>query len=135
MPNFIRITPCLNVQDLDAAVRFFVEVLGFHAWVHSDYYAYVQRETAAVRLHRANPLPPGVAPPVTHDFEFYIDVQDVAAVVAELTPRLLAANRPAGQGPVDQTWGMREFWVAGPEGGTIVFGQEVVSRPVLQPKK
>ena len=34
-------------------VRFFVEVLGFHAWVHAWDYAYVQREGAAVRIGKA----------------------------------------------------------------------------------
>ena len=42
MGNFIRITPFMHVEDVDRAVRFFVEVLGFKSWVHvGGSYAYV----------------------------------------------------------------------------------------------
>ena len=47
--QFIRITPFIHVPDIDAAVRFF-ESLGFTAYFKFDDYAYVQRESAGVRL-------------------------------------------------------------------------------------
>jgi catechol 2,3-dioxygenase-like lactoylglutathione lyase family enzyme len=52
MPNFIRITPFMHVPVVSAAVAFFTDTLGFKAHVHSPDYAYVQRETAAIRIRR-----------------------------------------------------------------------------------
>ena len=126
MTNFIQITPFLNARDMDGAVRFFVEILGFQAHVHSADFSYVQRETAAVRIMKASPDTPEEKYEVgSRTFLMYIDVRDVAAVVAEVRPKLLAAGMSGGQGPKDQTWGQREFWVPVPEGGLILFGQKI----------
>jgi catechol 2,3-dioxygenase-like lactoylglutathione lyase family enzyme len=54
MGKFIRITPFMHVDDVAAAVRFFVDILGFKAWIEASGYAYVQREVAAVRILKAS---------------------------------------------------------------------------------
>lgn len=82
----------------------------FNAWVHARDYAYVQRE-AAVRIGKASEGAEERHEAGPRTFLMYVDVQDVAAVVAEVRPRLLAAGMAGGDGPVDQTWGQREFWV------------------------
>jgi len=134
MGNFIRITPFMHVQDVDAAVRFFVDVLGFKAWIHvSGSYAYVQREVAAVRIMRASLSPGEEVPPGNRRFMYYIDVEDVAAVVAEVRPRLEAAGLPPGHGPVDQTYGQREFMVVAPDGNLVVFGESIFEMPLTKP--
>jgi catechol 2,3-dioxygenase-like lactoylglutathione lyase family enzyme len=124
--NFLQITPCLSARDVDGMVRFFVEVLGFKAWVHQWDYAYVQREAAAVRIGKASEGPEERHEAGPRAFLMYIDVRDVDAVVEEIRPRLLAAGMAAGHGPKDQSWGQREFWVEVPEGGLVLFGQEIV---------
>jgi catechol 2,3-dioxygenase-like lactoylglutathione lyase family enzyme len=96
--NFIRITPYLTVADVDAAVRFFVDILGFKAWVHRWDFAYVQREAAAVRIGKASDGPEERHEVGPRAFLFYIDVRDVAAVVEEVRPKLLAAGMAGGQG-------------------------------------
>ena len=114
------------MKDLARAVRFFVDVLGFHAWVDTESYAYLDRDGASVRLSQLSPdcadeqLEYG-----PRAWLFYVDVRDVGALLAEIRPKLLAAGRPPGEGPVDQTWGKREWWAPGPEGGFIVFGEEI----------
>jgi catechol 2,3-dioxygenase-like lactoylglutathione lyase family enzyme len=35
-------------------------------------------------------------------------------------------NSPVHQGPLDQTWGMREFYVTDPDGNTMRFGREIL---------
>ncbi len=35
------------------------------------------------------------------------------------------AASPVHQGPVDQTWGKREFYVTDPDGNTLRFGQVI----------
>jgi catechol 2,3-dioxygenase-like lactoylglutathione lyase family enzyme len=133
MANFMQITPYLSLNDVDAGVRFFVEVLGFTAMVHDQSFAYVQREGAAVRIIKGSPDTPeerfDVGP---RAFLMYIDVRDVDAVEEEVRPKLLAAGRAGGSGPKDQTWGQREFWVPVPEGGLIIFGQEIVRTDLVQ---
>jgi len=54
-------------------------------------------------------------------------VRDLDAVVADVRPKLLAAGMAAGDGPKDQRWGQREWWVPVPEGGLIIFGQELAA--------
>ena len=34
-------------------------------------------------------------------------------------------NSPVHQGPIDQTWGMREFYVDDPNGNTLRFGMPI----------
>lgn len=34
-------------------------------------------------------------------------------------------NSPVHQGPVDQTWGMREFYVTDPNGNTLRYGRPI----------
>lgn len=122
--NFIQSTPFLHVRDLDAAVGFFEGVLGFRAHVRMTDYAYVHRETVGVRIMAH--ADPADAPRLPRRFTYYIDVRDVDALFAELKPKL--DTLPAGDvhGPVNQSYGQREFMVLGPDGGVIVFGQALV---------
>jgi catechol 2,3-dioxygenase-like lactoylglutathione lyase family enzyme len=125
MSNFIQITPFMNVDDVDEAVRFFVEGLGFEALLHRPgEFAYVQRETAAVRILKASDAPGEHPGPGTRSVRYYIDVKDVDAVVAEIKPKLEAVW-PGRRlhGPVDQKHGMREFMIEAPDGDLVVFGQ------------
>jgi len=88
MGKFIRITPFMHVEDVDRAVRFFVEVLGFKAWIHVRDYAYVQRETAGVRILQASQAPGEEQRPGNRAFRYYIDVEDVDELYAELKPKI-----------------------------------------------
>jgi catechol 2,3-dioxygenase-like lactoylglutathione lyase family enzyme len=133
MENLTQITPYLCFNDVDAAVRFFVEVLGFKSWVHGPDYAYVQRESAAIRIGMASPDTPEEMHTVgERAFLAYIDVRDVDAVVADIRPKLMAGGMndglAGGLGPKDQSWGQREFWVPVPEGGLIIFGQQIAAK-------
>ena len=48
--NLLQVTPWLLATDVAAMSRFFVEVLGFQAWIQDEYYAYVSRDEVAVRI-------------------------------------------------------------------------------------
>jgi catechol 2,3-dioxygenase-like lactoylglutathione lyase family enzyme len=129
MPNFIRITPFMHVPDVSAAVAFFTDTLGFRAFIHFPDYAYVQRETAAIRIMRASTCPGEEPGPGTHAFRYYIDVHDVNALYAELKPNLDALPTGSVHGPIDQTYGQREFMVLAPDGDLVVFGQTLYRMP------
>ena len=124
MSNFIQITPFMHVEDLEKALAFFNEILGFETlWRMADY-AYVHRETAGFRIseHKA----PDAAPSGTRRFAYYIDVQDVDALYAELKPKLDTLPKEDVHGPADKWYWQRELLVLAPDGNLIAFGQKIV---------
>jgi len=123
MANLFRITPFMHVPDIDEAISFFVDRLGFALRFRSADYAYVQREAAAFRLLQ-NRGDDG-APPGNRRFCYYIDVADVDALHAELQPRLTGLNDGDVHGPVDQMYGQRELMIVAPDGNLLVFGQDI----------
>ncbi len=67
MSNFIQVTPFMHVDDLEGAVSFFTDTLGFEVRFRLDNYAYVHRETTGFRIleqHGPDGAPPetGVSP-------------------------------------------------------------------------
>ena len=124
MANFICITPCMVVNDVERAVGFFVELLGFKAQIAGATYAYVQRDGVAIRILKASDAPGETPGPGTRSFRYYIDVRDVDAVAEEVKPKLEARWAGRVHGPVTQPYGQREFMIEGPDGDLVVFGQE-----------
>lgn len=120
--QFIRITPFIHVPDIAAAVTFF-ESLGFTTYFRFEDYAYVQRETAGVRLlqnHGDDGAPPG-----NRRFAYYIDVEDIDALYQELKPVLDAMPKGDVHGPADKPYNQRELCVLAPDGNLLVFGQTI----------
>ena len=125
MSNFVQITPFMYVDDLDRAVTFFTDILGFEALVHARDYAYVHRETAGIRI--LQPHGTDTAQPGTRRFAYYIDVHDVDALYAELKPKLDTLPERDVYGPVDQGYGQRELLVLAPDGNLIAFGHAIAN--------
>jgi catechol 2,3-dioxygenase-like lactoylglutathione lyase family enzyme len=126
MSNFIQITPFMHVDDLEKAVAFFIDVLGFRALNHAGDYAYLHRETAGIRILR-NSGTDG-APPGNRRFAYYVDVRDVDALYAELKPKLDTLPKGDVHGPADKPYGQRELLVLAPDGNLIAFGQAIERR-------
>jgi catechol 2,3-dioxygenase-like lactoylglutathione lyase family enzyme len=123
MSNFIEITPFMHVEDLEQALTFFNDILGFETqWRMADY-AYVHRETAGFRIREQKG--PDAAPPGTRRFAYYIDVRDVDALYAELKPKLDLLPKADVYGPVNQPYWQRELLVLAPDGNLIAFGQAI----------
>lgn len=120
--QFIRITPFIHVPDIVTAVAFF-ESLGFTTYFKFDDYAYVQRETAGVRLLQ-NRGEDG-APPGNRRFAYYIDVEDIEGLYRELKPVLDKMPPTDVHGPADKPYGQRELCVLAPDGNLLVFGQSI----------
>lgn len=123
MANLFRITPFMHVPDLDEALLFFVERLGFACPFRTVNYAYIKREAAVFRLLQ-NVGDDG-APPGNRRFCYYIDVEDLDALHAELKPKLVGLNDGDVHGPVDQIYGQRELMIVAPDGNLLVFGQDI----------
>jgi catechol 2,3-dioxygenase-like lactoylglutathione lyase family enzyme len=123
MSNFIQVTPVMHVEDLDRAVKFFTDVLGFEALIRAADYAYVHRETAGFRILRRTGVDSGA--PGTRRFAYYIDVRDVDQLYAELKTKLDTLPNGDVCGPVDQSYGQRELRVPAPDGNVLAFGQAI----------
>ncbi|MGZ3305364.1 MAG: bleomycin resistance protein [Asticcacaulis sp.] len=123
--NFIRITPFMHVDHVGDAVAFFRDVLGFTVYIHDPSYAYVQRETAGIRILK-NGQDEERVPPGNRAFMYYIDVRDLDSLLAELKPKLDALPEGYVFGPKDQSYGQRELMVRAPDNNLVVFGQEIV---------
>jgi catechol 2,3-dioxygenase-like lactoylglutathione lyase family enzyme len=121
--NFIQITPFMHVPDIEAAVRFFEDVLGFKALYRESGYAYVHRETVGIRMLQ-NVGDDG-APPGNRRFCYYVDVRDVDAFYAELKPKLDTLPPGDVHGPADKPYRQRELLVLAPDGNLIAFGQAI----------
>lgn len=112
----------MHVPDVKAAVAFF-ESLGFKTYISFGNYAYVQRESAGVRILQ-NQGEDG-APPGNRRFAYYIDVEDIAALHAELKPVLDMMPKGDVHGPEDKVYGQRELCLLAPDGNLLVFGQTI----------
>lgn len=121
--NTIQITPFMHVADLEAALLFLTETLGFVVRHRDANYAYIEREGAAIRMLEHDDPDEFGAP--HRGFAYYIDVRDLGRVLAELGPKL--AGLPPGDvyGPVDQPYNQRELMVRAPDGNLMVFGQAI----------
>lgn len=127
MGNFIQVTPFIHVPDIDAAIAFFVDLLGFRVCVRMEDYAYLHRETVGIRLLR-NHGDDG-APPGNRRFAYYVDVRDVDALHAELKPKLDQLPQGDVHGPAEKPYGQRELAIVAPDGNLIVFGHEIEAAP------
>jgi catechol 2,3-dioxygenase-like lactoylglutathione lyase family enzyme len=123
MGNFRQITPFMHVPDIEAAIAFFRDVLGFTLYVRTDGYAYLHRESVGMRLMR-NRGGDG-APPGNRRFAYYVDVDDVDALDAELKPKLDLLPEGDVHGPADKEYGQRELVLVAPDGNLIAFGSEI----------
>jgi len=123
MSNFIQVTPFLHVDDVDRALTFFTEILGFKTLHRHSNYAYIHRETVGFRIleNRGN----DGAPPGNRRFAYYIDVRNVDELYTELKPKLDTLPKADVYGPVNQEYGQRELLVLAPDGNLIAFGQAI----------
>jgi catechol 2,3-dioxygenase-like lactoylglutathione lyase family enzyme len=122
MTQFEQVTPFLHVPDLQKALDFFTDILGFTVPFRQDGYAYIHRETVGFRLLEAEE---DQAAAGRRRFAYYIDVRDVDALYAELKPKLDTLPPGDVHGPADKPYGQRELLVLAPDGELIVFGMEV----------
>jgi catechol 2,3-dioxygenase-like lactoylglutathione lyase family enzyme len=123
MSNFIQVTPFMIVEDINRAVNFFTDILGFKTLVRYSDYAYVHRETAGFRIWEQTGK--DAAPPGTRRFAYYIDVRDVDQLYAELKPKLDTLPKGDVHGPANKPYGQRELLVLAPDGNLLAFGQAI----------
>ncbi|MGR3636352.1 MAG: bleomycin resistance protein [Shimia sp.] len=119
-----QITPFVPCSNLARQVAFYRDVLGFQVGFQAENYAFLRRDGVAVRLVEVfsdvdltNPERQG---------SFYIDVDDIDAVYAEMKPRLDRLDADRVRAPFDQEYGQREFHVADEDCTLVFFGEASV---------
>ncbi len=123
MSNFIQVTPFMHVTDIEAALTFFTESLGFETLLRFNDYAYIEREGVGFRLLEQHG--PDGAPPGNRRFAYYIDVRDVDGLYAQLKNKLDLLPKGDVHGPANKGYGQRELLVLAPDGNLIAFGQAI----------
>jgi uncharacterized glyoxalase superfamily protein PhnB len=121
----MQFIPLFKVSDMRKAIAHYTEVLDFRLTWPED-----TPDSAVVDLgHEEMELQI-----TTYESErlfgsvVYVYVTDVDSLFAKYKSRGLDTNKPNSpveQGPVDQTWGRREFYVKDADGNTLRFCQNI----------
>ena len=117
--NIIPIFRCSNIKK---SISFYTEILDFEAFNPDSTFGYIvlmrNKERLDLSVHSGDGI---------FGSRVLIIVDDVDQLYKKLIARGLdvSGNKdsPVHQSPVDQTWGMREFYVDDPDGNTIRFAQ------------
>jgi predicted enzyme related to lactoylglutathione lyase len=126
MARLTGISPVLLVADLDRAVGYYRDRLGFACQTHGDppNFATADRDDATILLalaEQADRLVPHWQI-VDKMWNAYIRVDDVDAIYAEVQERGAGIDYTIYDAP----HGFREFGVQDPDGHDIAFGQRIV---------
>jgi uncharacterized glyoxalase superfamily protein PhnB len=114
-PRLFRAAPEIPVHDLDAALAYYSDHLGFRtrSRMPAGDYAIIQRDDVALHLFTGG----ATAQPAS----FHIFASGLDALSAELSERGARIIQPVELKP----WGMRDFRVADPFGNEIKFSEPV----------
>ena len=120
-----QITPFVPCSSLTRQIAFYRDILGFTVGYAAENYAFLRHDAVAVRLVEVFPDTDLTQP--ARQGSFYIDVEGLDALYAEMAPRLATLPEGRVRAPFDQDYGQREFHVAD-EDCTLVFFGEMISR-------
>jgi uncharacterized glyoxalase superfamily protein PhnB len=118
----MNIIPILRCKNISESLLFYTQVLDFEELDPdgSEFpYRLLIRDGARLDIS-------------AEDGEFgscvYIQVEDVDKLFKKFVERGLnvSMNSDVHGQPIDQTWGMREFYVEDPNGNTLRFGSELI---------
>lgn len=121
----MKLIPTLRCKDINNSLKFYTQVLGFElkftdAPEGQIGYAGIEKYGCEIHLsgHEG-----GIGTII------YVEVDEVDDLFREFIKRGLDNSHkkesPVHQGPTDQTWGMREFYVDDPGGNTLRFGRVI----------
>lgn len=118
MPRLARITPLISVSNVDRGIQFYTEILGFNVGYRSDAYAFVHRDSIAIRLLRA-----GEGELKACRQSCYIDVEGVDDLYESLRNNLEKLPQGRVKMPFNQFYGQREFHVIDEDNLVLMFGE------------
>lgn len=125
----MSIEPFLKCSEIKVSLNFYTNFLDFKVVQAPDpdpesfmsMYAYLKREESFI--HLSQHAGDGVFGNV-----IYVQVKNIDAIYSTFLNNGLKIQDKPGitMEPVEQTWGMKEFYVADPDGNRIRFGQQIV---------
>ena len=115
------IAPQFLVDDLDAAIAYYRDKLGFEVdFTYESFYASVSRSGCAIHLKRAPKTIADRAHRKQHEhLDVYIGVVGLASLHDELRSRGALITKPLGERP----WSCRDFYVEDPDGYILCFSE------------
>lgn len=126
----MSISPFIKCKDIKDSLRFYTNLLDFKVVQAPDpdpeafmsMYAFLEREASFV--HLSQHAGDGVFGNV-----IYIRVANIDKIYSGFLNNGLKIQEKSGitMEPVEQTWGMKEFYVADPDGNRIRFGQQIAA--------
>ncbi|MEM9368187.1 MAG: VOC family protein [Planctomycetota bacterium] len=106
--------PVIPVSDVDAAIRFFTQKLGFRQEFRFGDYAGVERDECLLHLSLVGNPNTGALGSAS----VYLFCDDVDAIYEDLVQRKVVVLSE----PKDYAYGMRDFVVADADGNRFTFG-------------
>jgi catechol 2,3-dioxygenase-like lactoylglutathione lyase family enzyme len=120
MDKVYQITPFLHVPNMQEALAFFCGLLSFELKHRHNDYAYIELSGCGLRLLEEPTRK------ITFDGKarvtVYIDVADIDALHAKLTPALSALPPDRVEPLKDTPYNQKEFQVRMPDGDWLNFG-------------
>lgn len=118
-----QITPFVPCTKLEDQIAFYRDILGFTVGFKAENYAFLKRDCAAIRLVEVDKTVDLRNP--ERQGSFYIDVQDIDALYAELEPALSKLPKGRVRAPFNQDYAQREFHVSDEDCTLIFFGEAI----------
>ena len=115
------IAPQFLVDDLDRAIAYYVDKLGFTLdFKYQSFYASVSRDGLAIHLKHAPKSPAEREHRKQNEhLDAYISVEGVRGLFSELEKRGARVLAPVREQP----WGCRDFYVEDPDGYILCFSE------------
>ncbi len=110
-----------QVSDIDASLRYYVDILGFSERFRFGNYAGIQRDE--VQIHLSGPGVPNKKQ--IGQGSVYIFCDEVDDYYATISQKGATIQAP----PKDYDYGMRDFVAEDPDGNLIAFGHETAKEP------
>lgn len=123
MSRLKQITPFVPVNNLDNSVQFFEAILGFECTFKADNYAFIRRDSAALRIIEVDAHVD--MKDEKREQSCYIDVEDIDALYKELKPKLDLLPAGRVRAPFNQDYGQREFHVKDEDALLVFFGEGI----------
>ena len=127
----MAIEPVIRCSEINRSLKFFTEILDFTVVTPPDpdpeefmsKYALLERNGDLVHLSSH-------AGDGQYGNLIYVRVENLDQLFSSfvsngLNTKDLGETSALRGGPVDQTWGMREFWVNDPDRNVVRFGQSI----------
>ena len=124
----MSIAPFLKCSDIKKSLSFYTNLLDFKVVQAPDpdpeafmsMYAFLKREESFI--HLSQHAGDGVFGNV-----IYVRVKNIDEIYSTFIDNGLKIQEKSGitMEPVEQTWGMKEFYVTDPDGNRVRFGQQI----------